>query len=64
MFIGYSTSTVEGTGEGFENKTDLCTVGYMLRTKNGLLRAIFEKMLEEARPKKWIRQFREYTWEN
>ena len=35
----------------------------MLRTKNGLLRAIFEKMLEEDKPKKWIRQFREYMGE-
>ena len=44
-------------------KLKLTFAQYMLRTKNSLLRAIFEKMLEEARPKTWIRQFREYMGE-
>ena len=51
------------TVEGRDMKIKMTFAQYMLRTKNGLLRAMFEKMLEEARPKKWIRQFREYMGE-
>ena len=51
------------TVEGRDMKIKMTFAQYMLRTKNGLLRAIFKKMLEEARPKKWIRQFRQYMGE-
>ena len=45
---------------GEDMKIKLTFAQYMSRTKNRLLKAIFQKMLEEAGPKKWIRQFREY----
>ena len=56
---GIGASTVEGR----DMKIKLTFAQYMLRTKNGLLIAIFKKMLEEVKPKKWIRQFMEYMGE-
>ena len=36
---------------------------YMANTANGLLAAIFKKLISEVRPKIWLRHLREYLWE-
>ena len=47
------------TVEGREMKIKLSFARYMTKTSNGLLAAIYGKLIKEQRPGRWVKQFRE-----
>ena len=51
------------TVEGRDRKIKLGFGRYMFKTRNGLLRAIFQRMCGEIRSERWMRQLREYMGE-
>ena len=44
-------------------KIKLSFARYMTKTSNGLLAAIYGKLIKEQRPERWVKQFREYLGE-
>ena len=51
------------TMEGRDTKIKLSFVRYMTKTSNGLLAAIYGKLIKEQRLGRWVKQFREYLGE-
>ena len=45
---------------GRDMKIKITFALYMFRTRNGLLEGIFRKMIDEIRPRGWMRQLRKY----